>query len=148
MRLHRRGGDEAGLLPGGPDTDDPHGLRGQVEVYSIRAFVRSQRRIDGRSWVSWNDRFGGGPMLIVRQSSVEVSAPKGWILESRCYVFRGSQAAMSRDRIGWGGTPLFKKDCIRLALDSNARLAVTPHGDIDEAWTQLATAGVRTTDEA
>jgi hypothetical protein len=28
-------------------------------------------------------------MLIVRQASVEVSAPQGILLESRCYVFRG-----------------------------------------------------------
>ena len=87
-------------------------------------------------------------MLIVRRGSVEVSAPQGMLLESRCYVFRGPQATMSRDRIGWAGTPLFKKDCIRLKLDSKAQLAVTPRGDIDEAWKQLARAGVRTTDPA
>ena len=53
---------------------------------------------------------------------------------------------MSRDRIGWGGTPLFKKDSIRLKLDSNAQLAVTPRTDMDEVWTQLGRAGIRIAD--
>ena len=146
MRWNRRGVDQPSLLPNGADPDDPEGLRTQVEVYSVRAFVRSQRSLDRPGWVSWNNRFGGGPMLIIRQASVEVSAPQGMLLESRCYVFRGSQATMSRDRIGWGGTPLFKKDSIRLKLDSNAQLAVTPRTDMDEVWTQLGRAGIRIAD--
>ena len=52
VELRRRGVNGSGLLPRGPDLDDPEGLRTQAEVYSTRAFVRSQRRLDRPSWSS------------------------------------------------------------------------------------------------
>lgn len=65
-------------------------------------------------------------------------------LESRCCVFPGSEATMSRDRIGLLGLPIAKRDCLRIKLDGGVQFAVSPLGNIDEAWKALAAAGVRT----
>ncbi len=124
------------------EPDQAEALRTQIETYSERVLVQSRR--PWSSWVQWNPRLGGGPLLIVRKASVEIAASQGMRLESRCYIFRGKEATMSRDRIGLLGIPIGKRDCLRIKLDSGIQFAVSPLGNIDEAWKALAEAGVRT----
>ena len=50
---------------------------------------------------------------------------------------------MWHDRIGWAGTPLGRKDCIRLRFDGPIELALTPDSGVEEAWQALVNAGVR-----
>lgn len=128
-----------------PRDVDPVGaeaLRTQTETYSVRAYVQSKRRWN--SWVEWNSRLGSGPQLIVRKASAEIVAPQGWVGAPRCYVFPGAEATMRRDRVGLLGLPIRKRDCLRIKLDSGIEFAVSPLGDINEAWSALAHAGVRT----
>lgn len=103
--------------------------------------MRSRKRWN--TWVDWNDRLGGGPLLIVRPSAVEIVAPQGMLLESRQFDFAGDQAVMRRHRIGWVGTPFGKRDSIRLTLNDGMEFALTSENAFDEAWDALLAAGVR-----
>jgi hypothetical protein len=90
----------------GSADDDP-------TIYEAHTFVRARRR--GNSWVSWNHRLGGGPVLTVRNRSLEVSAPQGMSLESRDIVIKSGEATMWFDKVGWAGTPFARKECIHVA---------------------------------
>lgn len=82
-------------------------------------------------------------MLNVLPGLVEIEAPQGMLLESRHFEFPGHQATMRRQRIGWAGTPLGKRESIRLTLDNGTEFALTPEPDAGDAWEALRGAGVR-----
>lgn len=67
------------------------------------------------------------------------------ILESRILYFDAARTRMWRDSVGWGGTPIARKACIRL-LSGEGRLridvALTPEVGIEAAWLALQEAGV------
>jgi hypothetical protein len=113
-------------------------------IYRGRTFVRARR--PGNSWASWNNNFGGGPVLVVRAGSFEVSAPQGMILESRDLIIQSSDATMWLDKVGWAGTPIDRKECIRVAgRDQKGRrveLALTPVDGLQQAWQAFLNAGV------
>ena len=112
-------------------------------IYSCRTFVRVRRPLN--SWVSWNNRLGGGPALVVRATSFEISAPQGMKLESRDLVIQSSGATMWFDKVGWAGTPFDRKECIHVAgRDQKGRvdLALSPQGGLQEAWQALLDSGV------
>jgi len=120
-------------------------------IYVGRAFVRTRRRWN--SWVDWNSRLGGGPTLVVRADSFEVSAPQGTRLESRHLVLRSNQAAMWIDKIGWAGTCFGRKECIHVAaehktswidptLSRGIELALSPRDGLQNAWQALLASGV------
>ena len=77
-------------------------IDGQPVIYTGNTFVRVRRPLS--SWVSWNNRFGGGPVLVVRATSFEISAPQGMTLESRDIVVQSEGTTMRLDKIGWAGT--------------------------------------------
>ena len=81
-------------------------------TYSNVAFVRMRRPFN--SWVSWNHKPPRSPKLSVRAGNFEVSAPQGMLLESRHFVIQSSGATMWRDRVGWAGTSVNRKECIRV----------------------------------
>lgn len=119
-------------------------MAGQPTTFSTRAFVRTRR--GASTWVNWNHRLGGGPELKVHPGLVEVMAPQGGMLASRHLRLQAERTTMRRDRVGWGGTPLGRKDCIRMLHGrglSAIEVAITPEGGIDETWRALLAAGVR-----
>jgi hypothetical protein len=126
-------------------------VQSQPVMYTTKTFVRSRSQRLGNSWanrytwVSWNLRYGGGPRLVVRTRGIEVSAPQGMLLERRSFFFSAEAATMWRDRIGWAGTPLGRRDCIRLQFGDPVELALTPELGVEEAWQALISAGVRPT---
>ena len=117
----------------------------QPVIYSTRAFVR--QHMEPLNWVDWNDNLGGGPQLIVRTHAVEISAPQGMILDSRTLFLDARKATMWADEVGWGGTPLNRKRCIRLTggtpQDGQIDVALSPHDDFNGAWHALIQAGVQ-----
>jgi hypothetical protein len=108
-------------------------------VFSCRVRVRTRK--PWNTWVNWNDRLGGGPVLNVRSGTVEIVAPQGMLLESRQFEFPGHQATIRRQRIGWAGIPIGKRDSIRLTLDDGMEFALTPESTFAEAWEALLAAG-------
>jgi hypothetical protein len=120
-------------------------------LYVGPVFVRT--RWPWESWVSWNSRFGGGPILVVKADSFEVSAPQGMLLESRHLVFRSSTATMWIDEVGWAGTRFSRKKCIHVAAEHKAsrielrlgrriELALSPRDGLQHAWQALLASGV------
>ncbi len=72
-------------------------------------------------------------------------AGQGMILESRTLYFDAALSMMWQDTVGWAGTPIARKACIRL-VSGEGRLridvALTPEVGIEEAWLALRQAGV------
>ena len=124
-------------------------VQSQPVMYTTKTFVRSRSERLGNNWanrytwVSWNNRHSDVPRLVVRTRGIEVSAPQGMLLERRSFFFSAEAATMWRDRIGWAGTPLGRRDCIRLRFDDPIELALTPDSGVEEAWQALVNAGVR-----
>jgi hypothetical protein len=113
-------------------------------VYSTRAFVRQQYFM---RWVSWNSRYGGGPIISVFDGGIKVSAPQGTMLESRTLFFDATESNMWMGNVGWSGTPLFRRDCIRLRSGfrgSAVDVALRPEDGIEPLWTALLGVGVNT----
>ena len=85
-------------------------------------------------------------MLWIWPGHFEVVAPRGMLLESRDFAVRASQAVMRRDRIGWAGTPIGRRDCISIQCRDQTgrsmRLAISPDDGIVGAWDALRAAGV------
>jgi hypothetical protein len=84
--------------------------------------------------------------MTVRPGSVELSAPHGMMLESRHIRLSSKTSTMRRDAIGWAGTPLDRRQCIRISGSDTRRridLAVTPETGLDAAWQALTEAGFR-----
>ena len=113
-------------------------------VYTTRAFVRIKRRFT--SWQNWNNRLGGGPTVQVTISAVRVWAPQGMMLDSRDVQIDTHHATMSVDRLGWAGTPLGRRECIRLCGGTRRgpiEIAITPDLGIEQTWRAFERAGVR-----
>ena len=118
-------------------------LDDQNVIYSCHTFVRVRR--PRNSWVSWNNRLGGGPVLVVRPGWFEVSAPQGMMMESRHLLIRSEGALMWFDKVGWAGTPFDRKECIHVAgrdRKGNVEMALSPVGEMQEAWQALLESGV------
>lgn len=129
------------------ETEVVFWARKQPVVYETRGFVRTRR--PAKTWVNWHYRLGGGPRLVVRQQSVEVSAPQGMMLESRTIVFPTETATMWLDRVGWAGLPLGRKDCIRIHVPRGRlwiEVAITPDEGIEAPWQSLQRVGVQVKD--
>ncbi len=118
--------------------------RKQPVVYETRGFVRTRR--PANTWANWNHHLGGGPRLVVREQSVEVSAPQGMMLESRTIVFSAKTATMWLDRVGWAGLPFGRKDCILIRVPRGRHwieVAITPVEGLADAWQALQRVGVQ-----
>ena len=117
-------------------------VQGQPESFSTRTFVREH--FPWR-WTSWSNRYSGGPVLTIRGSGIQVLAGQGMVLESRNLYFDAAHTKMWTDNVGWGGTPIGRKACIRL-LSGEGRLridvALTPEVGIEAVWVALQEAGV------
>jgi hypothetical protein len=87
-------------------------------------------------------------MLLVKKHSFELEAPRGMSLEPRDWVIESAKASMRFDKVGWGGTPIDRRDCIHVtARDEKGRrieFALSPEGGAQPAWDALAKSGVRT----
>lgn len=122
---------------------DPGGDWSKQIRYETTTFVRSKR--PRNTWVSWNHRLGGGPVLTIRADDFEVRAPQGWVGSPRQVVVNAANAKMSVDRIGWAGTALDRKRCIHIVGRDQVgeiELALSPDSDFDAAWEALERAGV------
>lgn len=119
-------------------------------TYEGRSFVRSRRPYN--SWVSWNNRLGGGPLLVVRKLDFEVAAPRGMKLESRELIISSNAATMWLDKIGWAGTPFDRRECIHVTgRDQGGRrveVALSPREGLQGAWQALLNSGVSPRDPA
>lgn len=113
-------------------------------IYSGGTLVRARRRFN--TWETWNDHLEGGPVLVVRPGSFEVSAPQGMMLNSRDLVVQSTGATMWLDKVGWAGTPLGSKVCIRvIGRDQRGRqieFALSPRDGVQKAWKALLDCGV------
>ena len=96
--------------------------------------------------MSWNYKPGRSPKLAVWDGDFEVSAPQGMLLESRHFIIRSKDAVMWLGRVGWAGTLVNRKDCIRVAAsDKRGRrieFALSPEEGLQRAWQALADSGV------
>ena len=114
-------------------------------IYSSRTFVRSHRWWDA-SWVDWNYRYRGGPVLTVRHDSFEVSATQGMMMESRHFIVSSSTATMWFDIVGWAGTPFGRRRSIHIVWRNKRgrkiELALSPDDGLQEAWEALLQSGV------
>jgi len=117
-------------------------VHGQPESFSTRTFVREH--FPWR-WTNWSNSYAGGPVLSVRGSGIQLLAGQGMVLESRNLYFDAAGSKMWRDSVGWGGTPIARKACIRL-LSGEGRMridvALTPEVGIEATWLALDEAGV------
>jgi hypothetical protein len=98
----------------------------------------------GVGWVDLKSPWGA--QLLVRGAGIEVSLapPIGRFMSAERF-FNACETTMRLDRIGWSGTPIGKRDCIRLeGIDATGKveLAVSPVGaSIQDAWNALLSAG-------
>ncbi len=115
-------------------------------IFSTRTFVRSRRWWDA-SWVDWNKNLGDGPLLVVHRDFFEVKAPQGMIMESRKFVVPSATALMSIQVIGWAGTPFGRKRSIHIVWRNKrgykVAVALTPVGELEDAWQALQFSGVK-----
>ena len=116
-------------------------VRDQPVSYSTRALIR-MRGDAGIGWVTMKNPFGGA-QLVVRGSGIELSLAGGvgggWFLPAE-----GS--TMFVDHLGWGGTAIAERECIRLSGHDASGLveaAISPSRPIGEAWQALLLAGVQ-----
>jgi hypothetical protein len=119
-------------------------VQSQAVIYECAVLVR-QCMHPGRNWVDWSRSLGGGPRLLIRSGAVEVRAPQGMMLHSRDICLRADTARMWRDEVGWAGTSLGRRQCIRLVgRDETAEveLALSPLSNFDEVWAALRLAGI------
>jgi hypothetical protein len=119
-------------------------VRSQPITFSGRALVR-KRANGGVGWVDLKSL--SGVRLLVREQGIEVSlAPPMDRIMSTAEYLRADEATMWRDSIGWSGSPIARRDCIRLdGTDVNGKieLAISPVDvSMDDAWNALVRAGV------
>jgi hypothetical protein len=119
-------------------------VRNQPVIYNCAVQVR-QCMHPGRNWVDWSGSLGGGPRLLVRAGAIEVRAPQGTVLDSRDICLRADTARMWRDEVGWAGTGLGRRECIRLVgrdETGEVELALSPLPGFGEVWAALGQAGI------
>jgi len=125
-------------------------VRNQPVSYSTRARIRT-RGDAGIGWVDMKNPFGGAQM-VVRTSGIELSlAPPVGLYMNTEWFLPAEGSTMFIDHIGWGGTPIAKRECIRLSGHDASRLveaAISPRGPIGEAWQALLRAGVQPVERA
>ena len=88
---------------------------------------------------------GGGPRLLIRHGAIEVRAPQGMMQDSRDICLRVDTARMWRDKVGWAGTALGRRECIHLVgRDETAEVevALSPVSNFEEVWAALRRAGI------
>jgi hypothetical protein len=116
----------------------------QPVLFTTRALVRI--RASGAEGFGWRTvRSRGRARLVVHGGGIEVTIGRGDGFISGNSM-RASDATMWRDRIGWGGSFIRKRDCVRLH-GFNGRTtsdwAVTPREtSLDEVWQALLAVGV------
>jgi len=119
----------------------------EPELLSTSAFVRVRR--PRNTWVNWNHRLGGGPVLTIRPGSIELSAPQGTLLESRSIRLSSETSTMQRAAVGWAGTPFGRRDCIRISgsdEQGNIEVAISPEAGTEVTWQALTVAGFAKSD--
>lgn len=122
-------------------------VRSQPVTYATKAKVRLRAPLGG--WVDYKNGLGS-VQFVVRTKGIEVSLVRGaarLVDFGRVARFLSApESTMWLDNIGLFGTPAFRRKCIRLSgHDNNGRvdLAISPVGDLDEAWQALLEAGAR-----
>ena len=121
-------------------------VRNQPVSYSTRALIRL-RGDAGIGWVSMKNPFGGAQM-VVHTRGIELSLVGG-IGRGRFLPAEGS--TMFVDHMGWGGTTIAERECIRLSghdASGLVEVAISPKGPIGEAWQALLLAGVQPVERA
>jgi hypothetical protein len=123
-------------------------IRGQPVVLTTAALVRMRASgAEGFGWVTLKSPRGA--RLVVHGGGIEATIGRADGLISGNFM-RASDATMWRDRVGWAGTFIGKRDCIRLhGFDSRTMRdwAVSPRGtSIDEVWQALLAVGVTPTE--
>jgi hypothetical protein len=119
---------------------------GDRVIFSTKAHVRKRAsRIIGMGWVTLGNTFGG-PHLIVRTASVEISLP---LLSGRFTppgsLLRAGEASMWIEEIQDPGSSAGKTKWIRLLGEDDEgkiELAVNPESSFDDTWQALLNAGV------
>jgi len=126
-------------------------VRSQPITYATRARVRIQAPQGG--WVDYKNGLGR-VMFVVRTNGIEVSLAGGM---ARIHgTTPGTERFLSApdttiwlDNIGLFGASVLPRKCIRLSghdHNGSVELAVSPIGDIEEAWRALLDAGARRAD--
>jgi hypothetical protein len=67
------------------------------------------------------------------------------VLDSRDICLRADTARMWRDEVGWAGTGLGRRECIRLVgrdETGEVELALSPLSGFGEVWAALGQAGI------
>jgi len=119
-------------------------VQNQTLIYDGAVLVR-QCMHPGGNWVDWSRSLGGGPRLLIRHGAIEVRAPQGMMQDSRDICLRVDTARMWRDKVGWAGTALGRRECIHLVgRDETAEveLALSPVSNFEEVWAALRRAGI------
>jgi hypothetical protein len=116
----------------------------QPVQFSTMALVRI--RASGAQGFGWRTlRSPRRTRLVVHEGGIEATIGRGDGFISGNFM-RTSDATMWRDRVGWGGFSIGKRDCIRLhGFDGRTTTdwAVTPRGtSLDDVWQVLLTVGV------
>lgn len=117
-------------------------VRSQPITFSAKALVR--KRGYGGGWVDFKSP--SGVRLLIREQGIEVSPnPPIDRIISTAEFLRADGITMWLDRIGWAGSFIAKRDCIRVDgtdLNGKVELAVSPLGvPIEDAWNALIRAG-------
>jgi hypothetical protein len=123
-------------------------IRDQAVVLTTAALIRMRASgVEGFGWVTMKGP--GGAQLVVHGGGIEATIGRADGLISGNFM-RASDATMWRDRVGWGGTFIGERDCIRLHGFDSRRIrdwAVSPQGtSIDEVWQALLAVGVTPTE--
>jgi hypothetical protein len=123
-------------------------LRDSITAQPVRFATSALVRIRasgavGFGWRTFKGR--GRARLVVHAGGIEATIGRGDRFISGNFM-RASDATMWRDRMGWGGSFIGKRDCIRLqGFDgrTTADWAVTPRDTpLDEVWQALLAVGV------
>lgn len=120
-------------------------IAGQPVIFETRALVRILASgLEGSGWVTLKSP--AGARLVVHMGGLEASIGSANVLVSGNFM-RTSDATMWRDRLGWQGTAVGRRECIRLHGFDGRRVrdwAVFPRGSsIEEVWQALLGAGVK-----
>jgi hypothetical protein len=119
-------------------------VQNQTVIHDCAVLVR-QCMHPGGNWVDWSHRLGGGPRLVIRAGAIEVRAPQGMMLDSRDICLRADTTRMWRDKVGWAGSALGRRECIHLVgRDETAQveLALSPLSNFEDVWAALGRAGI------
>lgn len=127
-----------------------HSIEDEAIVFSTAALIRirSSSKLDGTGWGTLKGPAGAQLVIHVNGLQATIGRTGDGLLSGN--FMRSSDATMWREQIGWGGTSVGERDCIRLhGFDGHGTRdwAVTPRGaSVDDVWKALLDAGVTPSD--